>query len=331
MKLVKFSILIILFLKSSSVSCLNNGVSIRVEPVLQDLDISDRCLTAADIYSVHKIIKKMLTQQVFNNITSKANLAEMYKMNNIFSFEMWTLTKGWRNLPVSEDGDCVLMSESILRKIPQELHAQIIPSIIPAKYRDKNGPKLHHVAVLIKYKYLDDDFYSYMLMDPGFFISEPVVLNENEKSKKIKTERGDWTFVLDDNVIHCYAEHFGVDKNANSPDCVTYQLKKFYNYYDHVEQVNVLSNLAPALVIVNESGFSIARIVVELEHHRLIWILDRGRKNEINFDDLLKNGFPQDFDDLQKYLGNKIDAIKSQILTIINAREKLLSIEKMIL
>ncbi len=285
---------------------------------------SARQLNNIDHDNIKKILIKEISHKTYDTIESKIYLIENYNIKSGFSFKKWSKNKEWLKFPSDVKRDCIHMSERIIGSLDNEFNAEIIGASMPVKHKDKKGPKFDHVAVLIKYKGMHDDFNSYVLLDPGLFIIDPIVLNKNNHTKIIKREYGNWKFILQGDEIHCFSEQFGLDQSGN-PDRIIYSLKKFSNYNDHVEQIHLLSNLAPSIMVTDKNGLKVARITIDLESQVVNWRAghERGVKS---FKDILSNDFPENFINLSEYLSN-ISIVKQHILKIINNRNELLNLE----
>ncbi|MBX9745199.1 MAG: hypothetical protein K2X08_08330, partial [Chlamydiales bacterium] len=117
----------------------------RIFPILQFLDHYDYC--------------KMKDEKV--------SAIEAFKT---FEFIPW--------FPQFEGGPCVSLTLDLCSHLPPGFKGYVVAAKLPGRFQQFGFPKYCHTAVLIRYV----DFFrketGYVLLDPSFDISEPIVLKE---------------------------------------------------------------------------------------------------------------------------------------------------------
>jgi hypothetical protein len=311
-----------IFLLISTINC---QTDLKIKPIFGDLIQSNCSLSDADIIGITNNLQHIIQDRPYNRISSKGYLAGLLQKDN-FSFERWTQSKGWDKFPKIKGGDCVDASEALIESLSYSFNAQIIPSRLPGRYQQKNAPEFCHVAVLLKYS--RDNLLNYMLLEPGFDVARPIILNSNQRSATLNTSKGSWSFSLNQDTIECDSEHFGLNRETQVPDKMIYYLKKFQNYRDHIKQTLVFSDLAPSIVVKNRDGDKLSHIKIDLKKNKLLWCIKED-SHEQSFDELINSGFKDNFNNLELYVQKEVlDKTRQEILTIVRNKSAIISLSE---
>lgn len=263
--------------------------------------------SAAEIVEmVRPILRKRLAAARYDRMFPVLQFLDHYddckmKDENISAIEAFKTFEFIPWCPQFEGGPCVSLTLDLCRHLPDSLKGYVVAAKLPGRFHQFGFPKYCHTAVLIRYADPSSKETGYVLLDPSFDISEPILLKEGGEPFFYELdEKGIWKFYLDEDKIICDINPFeDQEKNQKPADY-------FQGVYFTTSLSNPIKSSAVPMILVDrrysflcrkEDGTQIAHLNIELDKQRVIWNQGHIKYDPIPFNQLLSGDilFPEWF------------------------------------
>jgi len=221
-----------------------------------------------------------------------------------------------------DNGICFSLTQDLFDRLPCSIQACKIGAILPGRYQQKGWHLFPHTAIIIPFENPEDfSDTGYILLDPNFDISTPIVLKRESQSTYIDMgKKGKWKFHLVKNKIMCYMfsnEKKNQDSSYKIYDVMIYILNEYRNSADSALKTMIATDRGIPIVSRDENGKHIAHMKIDLNKRVVSSSVYERRKPLISFEDFSsgKQEFDREFAEL---LNMDIDSLNRSIRKIIN-------------
>jgi len=190
------------------------------------------------------------------------------------------------------NGVCFALTQDLLDSLPENLYAYKIGAILPGRYQQAGWHLFPHAAIVIPFENSEDLSDSgYVLLDPNFDISFPVVLRYKADPVEVDMGRkGLWKFVLRENKIVCHIFLAKTEKHdlINAIyDTMIYILKEYQNPEDAALKTMIAADRGIPIVSRDEHGKHKAHLKIDLRKKVISSSIYEKREPLISFDDFV--------------------------------------------
>lgn len=250
---------------------------------------------------VTPILRKRLSETKYDRVViAEQFLRHFEKSKNIDpeitsleSFQTFKIDNELENMGNS----CVSLSIDLINLLPKDIKAFNTAAILSDVYQQYAGPIYCHVTPLIIFNDPRTNEKGYVLLDPSFHISDPIVVKENYEPFVFdmgSSKKGAWNFYKYNNFIHCQPRE---RKNEEKWD--ENRLKKSLMVYRTDEIINPVESSSNPMFIIDrnypivsrfEDGAQRAHINISLDKKCVIFKIGKKDKQTIRFDEVI-NGY----------------------------------------
>lgn len=291
-------ILTVVLVMALTGNALANGVSHRSDATKVSLFLhpisQDKCVISKVLPQVSKAYENLMDQSFYDAsiyyIDWNGNpLKKPIRKSSEISFDSLKLFKKYGS--ASEFGFLSFLKE----QIQSVANLQIIPAVLPERYRTQGAPNYDHTAGLI---WCRD---GYILLDPGMNLTKPVVLKDGVPSYANSDGGEKWQIVLDSKKDQITVTMNSSDPSKN-PWTKQKQAQNAFRYTlaiaTNVDQVITVPLFLHSSVILifkfsrPDQPFYAMAIDLEKKQVRLTRLDVNGKREHfliLNFDDYFKN------------------------------------------
>lgn len=259
------------------------------------------------IKQVTPILRKRLVEANYDRIFPVTQFLEHYqkckkKDQTITPIEACKSFVFHPLIPSFRGGPCVSLTYDLYEHLPEEIKGFIVAARLPGKYQQFAFPQFSHTAILIKYQNPNDhEDNGYILLDPSFDISEPILLkNGGTPFFYDMKNKGVWKFSLIEDQILCeiLSEESALTRDE-SPDLwrMVYLTAKLDNPIESSAVPMIFVDRRLSLLSRDSQGKMIVHLNVELNKKRIVWDTPAGWFEPILFASITPNSllFPDWF------------------------------------
>ncbi len=260
---------------------------------------------------ISKRISKRISETKYDRIVIAEQYLEHFfktkkEKKDITPIESFQTFKISNSLTKNSGNSCVALTMDMINLMPNNIFAYPIAGILSDIYQQYAGPKHSHVTPLISFQNpLDEKDSGYILLDPSFHISKPIVLKKdgNAFSYDMGFKKGLWCFSIKDQSIYCQPKERG-----NEEKWPEKRLKDSLMIYRTDAILNPVESSSNPMFIIDRSypivsrfddGSQRAHINVNLDKKCIVWKIGKEKKPPISFNEII-NGykFDKNFADL---------------------------------
>jgi acetyl-CoA synthetase len=213
---------------------------------------------------------------------------------------------------------CHGLIDDVYNLLPGHLGAKKIPAILGSRFAQEGWSKYSHTALVIRFASpCDPEDAGYILLDPNFDISEPIVILDNQRSVTVDMKtKGLWSFSLEGSTIVAQRQ------NEGSSWRTVFMLKEYLNPQAVAVKPMIAADRRLALVARDKHGVQQGSINVRLDLEEIQWVKGLERQPPISFANFIekKDHFKDDFADFFHFSATHLNEL---ILNLVQNRSLL--------
>jgi hypothetical protein len=308
-------------IRSVSAENLSDFTSGLIQPPLFEAGSKAYLPSEEIIAKVTPILQSHLVDTNYDRVGVAMQLIDYYQnrmcsLSEIKRFEYNTRLRKGRG------GACVSLTLDILSKIPTELNAYVVAAVLPKKYHQFAAPLFCHTAVLIAFENpKESNDQGYVLLDPSFDFSEPIVLYRNGANYSCDGGgEGIWVFAIDRDMITCQIHPQELSDSLTEEESnrlhMIYRTDRLINPVESSALPMALIDRRLSLLARESNGTHTAHLNIELDKGQIVWAMHETRRLPISFDHFFKGDFVFD-EPFASCLGMSADELHANILYVL--------------
>lgn len=284
------------FIQSVCAESLTDFTSGLIQPPLFEAGSKVYLSGEKIVKKVRPILQSHLVDTNYDRVGVAMQLIDYYQ-NRMCSLSEIAQFKYNTKLRKARGGACVSLTLDIWSKIPTELNAYVVAAALPKKYHQFASPLFCHTAVLIAFENPEEpNDQGYVLLDPSFDFSEPVVLYRNGANYSYDGgKKGVWVFAIDQDTITCqiYPQGLSAPLTEEERDRLhmVYRTDCLTNPVESSALPMALIDRRLSLLARESNGTHTAHLNIELDRDQIVWAICEIHRLPVPFDPFFKGNF----------------------------------------